>query len=194
MPNTLIIQSHRKPLPRAWLRPCVNSVEDWAKLRGYEYRFFDDELFEILPAWVVDKTKKQIVIASDLARLKWLQKLLELGYERVVWMDADFLIFSPDDFHLLDGRNFYEQYALEREIWVQAKNINASNTNKFKVYTKVHNAFLIFARGNHFLDFYTTHAERILKATNGPMPPQFIGPKLLTALHNIIQCPVQENA
>ena len=26
------------------------------------------------------------------------------------------------------------------------------------------------------------------------MPPQFIGPKLLTAIHNVIQCPVQETA
>ena len=28
----------------------------------------------------------------------------------------------------------------------------------------------------------------------GSMPPPFIGPKLLTALHNIVQCPVLETA
>jgi hypothetical protein len=62
----------------------------------------------------------------------------------------------------------------------------------------VHNAFLLFeaqfGQRNSFLDFYTTHAERLLEKVNGPMPPQFIGPKLLTALHNVVQCPVQENA
>ena len=194
MHNTLIIQSHRKPLPGAWISQCLKSVKNWAKLKGYEYRFFDDELFEILPEWVIDKTKRQVVIATDLARLKWLQKLLALGYERVVWIDADFLIFSPHDFQLMEGDRFSEQYALGREVWVQAKSNSTTATNKIKVYTKVHNAFLIFAKGNHFLDFYTAHAERLLKITKGPMPPQFIGPKLLTALHNIIQCPVQENA
>ena len=194
MHNTLIIQSHRKPLPRAWISQCVNSVENWAKLNGYGYRFLDDELFEILPEWVIDKTKRQVVIATDLARLKWLRKYLALGYERVVWIDADFLIFSPHDFQLMEGDRFSKQYALGREVWVQAKSNSTTATNNIKVYTKVHNAFLIFANGNHFLDFYTAHAERLLKIITGPMPPQFIGPKLLTALHNIIQCPVQENA
>ena len=50
------------------------------------------------------------------------------------------------------------------------------------------------ASGNAFLDFYTDTAERLLDLNRGPMPPQFIGPKLLTALHNIAICPVSECA
>jgi hypothetical protein len=52
----------------------------------------------------------------------------------------------------------------------------------------------MFRQGNHFLDFYTDTAERLLGLNQGRMPPQFIGPKLLTALHNIALCPVMETA
>ena len=52
----------------------------------------------------------------------------------------------------------------------------------------------MFRRGNVFLDFYIDAAERLLRRNNGPMPPQFVGPKLLTALHNVVQCPVLETA
>jgi hypothetical protein len=52
----------------------------------------------------------------------------------------------------------------------------------------------MFCQGNHFLDFYADTAERLLHLNQGSMPPQFIGPKLLTALHNIALCPVMESA
>jgi hypothetical protein len=75
------------------------------------------------------------------------------------------------------------------EVWVQL-----DRSQKLKAYKKVHNAFLMFRQGNHFLDFYADTAERLLQLNQGSMPPQFIGPKLLTALHNIVQCPVLETA
>jgi hypothetical protein len=62
------------------------------------------------------------------------------------------------------------------------------------VFKKVHNAFLMFCQGNGFLDFYVETAERLLWQQQGGMPPQFIGPKLLTALHNVCQLPVMESA
>ena len=65
---------------------------------------------------------------------------------------------------------------------------------KLKAYSKVHNAFLMFRQENSFLDFYADTAQRLLELNQGSMPPQFIGPKLLTALHNIAVCPVMENA
>ena len=59
---------------------------------------------------------------------------------------------------------------------------------------KVHNAFMIFRQGNHFPDFYTDTAKRLLDLKQGTMPAQFIGPKLLTSLHNIALFPVMETA
>ena len=134
--------------------------------------------------------KQQKVIATDIARLYAIQDGLK-QFDRVLWLDADFLIFAPDDFLLPDQAQMPEGYMLGREVWVQA---SAERPNKLKANVKVHNAFLLFDRRNSFLDFYLEHAERLVNKCEGPMPPQFVGPKLLTALHNTVVCPVLETA
>ncbi len=183
--STLVFQSHRNPLPCQWLRPCLNSVRDWAESSDFDYRFVEDDvLFNAVPIALLEKTANQKVIASDLGRLRLLQSGLDEGYQTVIWCDADFLIFKPDHFSLPDSA-----YALGRELWIQS-----ADTGKLKVYCKVHNAFLMFRQNNCFLDFYADTAERLLWLNQGGMPAQFIGPKLLTALHNIIKCPVMESA
>ena len=184
MSATLVIQSHRVPLPCAWLQPCLDSVTNWAQARGYDYRFVDDQIFDMLEPGLADKLRGQPVIASDLVRLKCLQQGLAEGYACVIWCDADFLIFNAGEFVLPE-----DDFALGREVWVQP-----GEAGKFRSYVKVHNAFLMFRQGNHFLDFYTDTAERLLRLNQGGMSPQFIGPKLLTALHNIASCPVMETA
>lgn len=184
MKHTLVIQSHRSPLPFVWLQDCINSVQSWATNSGFDYQWLGDEIFESLDPELIEKTETQKVIASDLARLKAIQQALERGYQRVVWCDADFLIFNPQKFVLPET-----SFALGREVWVQE-----DKNRRLRAYIKVHNAFMMFCRGNHFLDYYTASAEQLLRANQGRMPPQFIGPKLLTALHNIVSCPVMEAA
>jgi hypothetical protein len=183
--DTVVIQSHRLPLPFDWLEPCLESVRNWAAVRGYDYRFEDDAIFERLDQDLREKTSDQLVIASDLARLEALQGALDQGYQCAVWMDADMLVFDPDRLHLAaDG------YALGREVWVQR-----SAPGRVRAYVKVHNAFLQFRAGNPFLAFYRHAAARIVRAHEpGRMVPQIVGPKLLTALHNVIGCPVVEEA
>lgn len=186
MSKTLVLQSHRNPLPATWLQVCIDSVCKWANINQYEYQFVGDELFNYVSGEVLEKTKTQPVIATDLARLVALQDYLQKGYERVVWCDADFLIFAPEKFHLPD-----ENYALGREVWVQSDSKNIKN---LITHIKVHNAFMMFKEGNSFLEFYIDTAERLLMKNTGSMPPQYIGPKLLTAIHNVVQCPVLESA
>ncbi|MDM3870762.1 hypothetical protein QSV34_05285 [Porticoccus sp. W117] len=189
--KTLVFQSHKQPLPYSWLSRCLDSVKSWAKNCNYDYRYLRDELFEPIDKSLLEKTTGQTVIATDLARLKWIQKFLADGYQTVVWCDADFLIFAPQKFSLPTEAELPEGYAVGRETWVQADD---KQVNKLKIYKKVHNAFMVFRQGNAFLDFYCAHAERLLAKTTGTMPPQFIGPKLLTAIHNVVQCPVVESA
>lgn len=184
MSATLVIQSHREPLPLSWLQPCLDSVANWALGNGYGYRYLDDEIFDPLAPDLLDKIGTQRVIASDLARLIRLQQGLAEGYDCVVWCDADFLIVDPARFVLPATA-----YALGREVWIQP-----GHRQRPRAFVKVHNAFLMFRSGNSFLDFYRDTAERLLRQNQGRMPPQFIGPKLLTALHNIVQCPVMESA
>lgn len=186
MSNTLVIQSHKKPLPYPWIETCMASVKQWAELNQYDYEYIGDELFDYIPSVLLAKTQNQIVIATDLARLKLLQNRLEEHYQTVVWCDADFLIFSPKQFNLPN-----HLYAIGREVWIQSNN---DNSNKLVAKTKVHNAFMMFRRGNNFLDFYTDTAERLLNLNTGSIPPQFIGPKLLSAIHNIAYCHVLETA
>ncbi len=183
--STLVIQSHRNPLPFRWLQTCLDSVRLWARANHFHYQFSNDEaLFSAVPEALLKRTSNQKVIATDLGRLRLLQAGLEAGYHSVIWCDADFLIFNPQKFILPES-----DYALGREVWVQS-----DEAGKLKVFSKVHNAFLMFRQHNHFLDFYADTAERLLWLNQGSMPAQFIGPKLLTALHNIVQCPVMDSA
>ena len=184
MPKTLVIQSHRHPLPFRWINSCLESVKGWSEQRGFDYRYIGDELFDSVPAELMEKTGAQRVIASDLARLFQLQRGLQEGYDTVLWCDADFLIFNAAEFELPDG-----DYALGREVWVQR-----DDKGKMRAYIKVHNAFLMFRKGNHFLDFYCDSAQRLLTRMQAGMPAQFIGPKLLTAIHNVVRCEVMESA
>lgn len=184
MSATLVVQSHREPLPFDWLRACIDSVEDWSRSNGFQYRFIDDEIFDLVAPELLQKVGAQIVIATDLARLRVLQQGLAQGFERVVWCDADFLIFKPRDFILPTA-----DFAFGRELWIQRH-----DRGKLRAYSKLHNAFMMFRQGNPCLDFYLDTAERLITQNKGGVPPQFIGPKLLTALHNIARFPVMETA
>ena len=184
MRTTLVVQSHRNPLPYAWLRFCLDTVADWARENDFDYQFVGDELFDPVEPELLEKIGDRRVIATDIARLQLLRQGLANGYECVVWCDADFLIFDPGNFDLPRG-----DCAFGREIWVQR-----DDRGGLRAYPKLHNAFLLFRRGNPVLDFYLDTAQRLLRLNQGGMPPQFIGPKLLTALHNIACFPVFDRA
>ncbi|MEJ2131721.1 MAG: hypothetical protein P8Y95_08920, partial [Gammaproteobacteria bacterium] len=113
MNHTLVIQSHRMPLPANWLERCLRSVTAWAAARGFEYRFVDDALFAPLPDWLREKTAERPAVAADYARLVALREALAAGYEAAVWCDADFLVFAPERLDLRE-----ESYAFGREVWV----------------------------------------------------------------------------
>lgn len=162
----------------------MDTVRLWCTNNAIDYRFLYDELFDCLDSGLLDKLSRHRVIASDLARLKVLRAALDDGADAVVWLDADFLVFDQENFALPDA-----PYAVGREVWVQH-----DQRGKLKAYKKVHNAFLMFCQGNAFLDFYIETAERLLRKQEGGIPAQFIGPKLLTAIHNICQLPVMESA
>jgi len=181
--DTLVLQSHRRPLPAAWLERCLESVRGWAAGRGYRYRFEDDRMLRRLDPELLARTAERPTVAADLGRLAALQSALAEGFETVIWLDADTLVFDPERLELPD-----DAYALGREVWVEP----AAAAVKTRV--KVHNAFLMFRAGNPFLDFYRHAGELIVRRHEGPMVPQLVGPKLLAALHNLIRCPVLEEA
>lgn len=184
MADTVVIQSCAEPAPHPWIERCMQSVHSWAEALGYDYRFVGDELFERVDGDLLAKIGDQKVIATDLARIELAREALASGYQAAVWMDADYVVFDRDRFILPP-----ESFAVGREVWIQ----NDPN-GRLRCYRKVHNALLLFRRGNSFVDFYADTAARLIRLNQGTMPPQFIGPKLLTALHNVVQLPVMESA
>ena len=114
---------------------------------------------------------------SDLARLLYTQSALH-QYDRVVWMDIDCFIFAPEYLILQD-----EPYTFGQERWIQPH-----PKKGWKIYNNVCNAFFQFQRNNPFLLFYIETAKKMIHRVDKKyIAPQMIGPKLLTALHNIVQ-------
>lgn len=185
--KTLVFQSAAPDQQSGWIRACLESVQAWAQSVGHDYVLLGDEIFDGLPRGVAEKFAGQPVVRSDIARLLKSRYFLESdsleggwaesGYDRVIWADADFLIFNPDAFVVPSDVSF----AFGREVWVQAGadgNLRASK--------RVHNAFFVFDRGNPFLDYYIHAALRLLERAEAPVVPQFIGPKFLATQHNLI--------
>lgn len=187
MTGVLVLQACPPAEVDGWLGDCMQSVRAWAAANRFDYRCLDDELFAVLPKALRPGGRITPVIASDLARLEWARGLLRRGEARaVLWLDADVLVFDPARLVLPAT-----DHAVGREVWVQA-----DDDGKWRSYRKVHNAALFFrgdgAGRNSFLDFYADTGRRFLEQNTGGVPAQFIGPKLLTALHNVVQLPVME--
>lgn len=181
--KTVVYQSYRTKNVPDWIKTCLGSVQSWAERVGADYRFYGDELFERVPGWYLEKTKERLVVATDLARLVLAKELLADGYERVIWCDADMLVFAPNSLTI----SVETEYAFGREIWVQY-----DAKGRLKAYNKIHNAFFVFTQENSFLDFYIHSCLSIVKRIDGLMVPQIVGPKFLSAIHNIVACPVIE--
>ena len=185
--RTLVIQSHRSPLPMPWLAPCIDSVRVWSDKAGYDYRWLDDDLFARVPSTLRHKTRNHLPMTADLARLQVLQRTLLQGYERAVWIDADVLIFTPENLTVTSL-----DHSFGREVWIQT---DTRGNGTLRSYRKIHNAFMSFTATSSVLPFYLECADRILHNHQADtLAPQLIGPKLITALHNLAQFNVQENA
>ena len=190
MVDTLLIQSFKNGPQPAWIELCLKSAQDLADLQGWDYRFIGDELFEPLPHQFIAKVGHRGPILSDLGRLIACKKALE-EYEKVLWLDADTLIFNPQAFRLPKG-----SFGFGRERWIQPKSKLKPNAHTklkkkdWKIYRSICNALCYFERQNPFLDFYMYTCESIIDRVDPEhIAPQIIGPKLLSALHNIIACP-----
>lgn len=180
--TTLVLQSTRVDDDRPWIAACLDSVRAWARAIGADHRLLGDELFDPVPAPLRAKLAARPTALSDIARLHWMGRLLAGEVDRVVWVDADVLIFAPD--HLSLPRT---DHAVGREIWIAR-----DDRGRWRTRRQVHNAILMAARGSAFLAFYRQVAMAKLADHIGPPVPQLVGPKLLSALHGAVGLPVIE--
>lgn len=157
----------------------MDSVRAWAADAGLTYRASGDELFDRLSPELREATTERPQVAADIARLLWIEALLAQGWDAVLWLDADVLVVDPDA--LTAALDLSRGYLLGREAWVQR-----DASGKLRAHRGVHNALCAFTRENPFLTFYLDAATRIVLRHEGPMVPQLVGPKLLTALDNLV--------
>jgi len=186
--GTIILQSHRESGLPDWIDACLESVRAWSTCAGYDYQFTGDEMLQRVPSLWREKTAHHSQIAADLGRLYLLREALENGADQAVWIDADVLVFNPEDMTM----EAESAFAFGRELWVEEAG------RSHHVRRNVHNAMMIMKPGNPVLEFYIHAAERILDrlaASDGPaqVPAQIIGPKLLGALHNFADFPLLDD-
>ncbi len=149
--STLIFQSFRTENVPSYIPQCLQSVRAWAQGAGHTYEFWDDAFLRLVPEWYRARAGWHTCVVADLARLLQARTYLQQGWERVVWMDADVLVFDPERLHLPPTRAF--RYC--REIWLH-------RTPEGQIFPahKVNNAVCIF--GPEALDHLNEYIARCM--------------------------------
>ncbi|MBX3118690.1 MAG: hypothetical protein KF784_06465 [Fimbriimonadaceae bacterium] len=180
--RTVVYQSYRTFDVPLFIADCLDSVRAWADQSGFEYRFYDDDLFDRVPDWFKEKVRHDKLPMSDLARLILARELLEEGFERAVWADADLLVLKPDSLTVPDAPCF-----VCKEVW-----IDRSPAGRPIAVQKVNNAFMGFTRQQHVLEFLTECCLRHAEAAKTIAKIEF-GPDLLTHLDRFAHFPRAES-
>ena len=185
MNETLVIQSfHAKPWPKT-IRRCIDSVQYWANQNKYHYKLIGDDILGVLPPKYLHNCFGRWPTITDLARLLLIKKYLNKQMSRVIWIDADVLIFAPGKFNI----KIDEDHLIGREVWVSKR-----AQNQWKARKHVHNAFLSFTDSSPLLDFLIYATQRIVEKLEVPASPQIVGPKLYTHLNNLVSFSILESA
>ena len=171
--QTLVFQSHRPDVLNGWIGRCVETVRSWSEKSGYDYAFYSDEFFDSV-SFLRGKLNNRLPVLADLARLHKAAEMLST-YDRIVWLDADVLLFSPNNFSV----DIPDSFAVGEETWIQE-----GENGRLHPRVNLHNAVLVIRKGDPVLPFLIRCTERILNEIDPErIAPQIVGPKLLGALN-----------
>jgi hypothetical protein len=177
--QTLIVQSYRTHDVPAWIAHCQDGVRRWAAGAGFAYEHVDDRLFDLLPAWFRDRCGELILPQTDVARLVLMRDRLRAGVARVIWLDADVLVFAPQHLRLVPPDGF----AFCAESW-----IDRTPDGGVLATRRLNNAAMVMDTGNPMLDFYL-HAC-LENARHRPVIRKLdFGPQLLLQLAQVLPLP-----
>lgn len=182
--TTVVYQTFRTTDVPAWIERCMASVRKWAQAQGFEYRFLDDSFFQYAPEWYRSRVQNNILLVSDLARLVLAKELLDEGWDRAIWVDADVLVFAPERLRI----EVDEGFAFCRELWLAP----SPQPGQLAGTLRVNNAVSVFAKGNRLLDFYIDACERIVRNAHGELNVLSVGTRFLTDLHRHLAFPLIE--
>jgi hypothetical protein len=154
--NGLVLQSYR-PGPRpGWIDACMGSVQRWSALKGLNVLVLGDELLEIVPAEIRERCGPAMCPVTDVGRVLWAERLLAQGWPRVVWLDADLLIFDPAGFEI----DLRPRLTLCREAWV------SRTPRGLSVRFNVNNSVMAMGAGSHLTRYLDFARRRLLDASH----------------------------
>jgi hypothetical protein len=186
--KTIVYQSYRGNETPSWLLTCMQTVKNWAEAKGYDYQR-EDNFFDYVPDWYIDKAQGKINVIADLARLEIAKKFLDSGYDKTIWMDADVVVFAPDDL-IIDTT---EDYLLCREVWLDTQDDKNLEEGTLFYLKKVTNSFVYFTQNNSFLDFYRYATKSIVKNQTDPLSRLAVSTNFLSNLYKIMELPLFPN-
>jgi GT2 family glycosyltransferase len=177
--ETLILQSYRTHDVPPWIATCLDTVRAWAERHTFGYHFLDDSLFSYAPAWARERFGAHLFALTDLARLHLIKAGLQQGYRRVVWIDADVLVFDPARFSIAMTGAF----AFCREHMLAGQ----PNGSVRAEAPGINNAVMAFTADQPVLDFYLYAAEsRLRRADPRILERTALGPDLLRRLAAVL--------
>jgi len=169
--STVILQSFRRHDVPEWIRHCMASVENYAASRGWTYHCMDDRFFDLAPAWVRERCHGHVYALTDVCRLQWLSDTLAQGAQRVVWVDADVIIFAPENLHIHTPRG----HAFAHELYLQVE-----PDGRLTALEGLNNAVMAFTNHDTVLPRYLAAClDQLRTEATGPMPRTVLGPSLL---------------
>jgi len=179
--DTVVFQSFRTQNVPAWIARCLQSACHWAKLRGFDYHFVDDQLFEYVPSELRARTQNKVIL-SDIARLLVSRELLSTGYNRAIWIDADVIVFDPESWELPTASDYY----FTHELWP------TPHPGGVRLDLRANNAVMVFSAGNPFLDCYIDCCRRIL-TSDADLKNWHLGVRFLTGVRQVCPLPLLTN-
>jgi hypothetical protein len=180
--KTVVFQAWTgRPAP-PFVERCLASTAGWARVHGFEYRRLGDDFLDVLPGWYRDRMSSHVVQQTNLARLRYAQDVLAEGAGRAIWVDADVLVFHPDDL-VLDAP---DGFALCREAWLQP---TADGQGNACIHC-VNQAVVVADRGNRLLDYLVWAHETLVRDHPEKVRPFGTATALLAAIHSATPLPL----
>lgn len=183
--KTIVYQSFKADDVPSWLGRCLDSVMQWSRNNGFDY-VREDNFYDYVPDWYVKKAQNKINVIADLARLKLARKYLDQGYERVIWMDADVIIFNPENLTI----ETTESHLLCNEVWLDTADNVDFGAGEIFCASKITNSITMFTQDSKFLDFYIEATESIVKRNVGYLSKLCVSTNFFTPLSKIVYLPL----
>lgn len=170
-----VLQSFRTVDVPSWITRCMDSVRQWALSQGWDYLVLDDRFLDLPPGWVRERCGRNLYAVTDVARLMWSQDVLSGDYERVVWVDADVVVFDPGG--LARHVDAVHEHGFARELFLR---VTGKCTDP---QWGINNALMVFDRHAPVLaDYLRICLERLEGYRDGEVPRTAMGPTLLQQL------------